>query len=250
MIQTPNCNRWRVLPRPIRTSGGFTLVELLIVIAILMALAVLVVIMASKAKTKALETKAATVVRQAAMASITYMTENNGGIPRVIDQGEGQLWTGATWVSDSYWGRLQPYLYADIATSNQTELSTQIKQRLLDFFGTTDLKTMKGTYIQDCKIAGDKGGIAIPFGFNKYVCQPWNKLARVQSFSNPGQTVYFTYGWWQFDESDGKVFAKLPNSNPSGSTNIYWFQNRTAPMIFLDGHLEMVTMPIADRRYK
>ncbi len=75
--QTPNCRRNRKAPR------GFTLVELLIVIAIIAVLAVISIQVSLRFKEKAYATTCSSNMRQLAALGQLFATEHNGKLPRL-----------------------------------------------------------------------------------------------------------------------------------------------------------------------
>jgi len=161
------------------------------------------------------------------------------------------------WATGSFWDVLKPYMAPDISANSGKPLIEELEKRVAGIFNSSDVKKMKGTLLVGSKIYQDTSTLPIPFAFNKKIRGKWKSanipanewFKRVQSFDDPARTLHFTYGFYAFDESDGKKHVPLPNPNPAGTSNIYWFSNSSAPAIFLDGHLEFVTPPIPDRRY-
>ncbi len=243
---------------------GFTLVELLVVILIIAVLALLVFGLSSKMVQKAKKVASINSMRQVAVATLAYTSENNGKLNRVIDKGETSLLLepipgqGDRWVSNTFWGRLHPYMFSDLSVSPQTELAKKINERLLGIFNAKEMKTMQGTSFQGASIYTDTGTIRLPFAFNKAVFQTGTPgssyadktLLRIHSFDDPARVVYFSYGSFLFDESDGKVAVPPPITAPASQSNIYWFSDKTAAFTFLDGHVEVLKPPLAKERFE
>lgn len=87
--------------------SGFALVKLLVTITITIALASLVFVVTGKVRNNAYQANAMTSLRQVAIASVAYSTENNGDINSlrwVSDPMEG----AGSYLKNSFWGRHQP----------------------------------------------------------------------------------------------------------------------------------------------
>ena len=238
--------------RRFSTRHGFTLVELLVVIVIIVVLAALVFVVTKNIRTRAYEANAVNTIRQMATFTTAYSTENNGNIHFLRDGGDPYV----NWVNNSFWEELRPYFAPD-ATGNNAPLKRELERRLASLFNTKDLASMAGTVLDGSRIYRDQSGLPVPFAFNRYVRgswgsrngpQPASAFKRIQSFDDPSQTSYYTYGFYSFNESDADVYAPLPNTDPGGTTNIYWFGKNSTPVVFLDGHLEMIAFPLPDRR--
>jgi prepilin-type N-terminal cleavage/methylation domain-containing protein len=105
---------------------GFTLIELLICITIVIVLAAVVSAMTGKVRANAQQTNAVSAMRQIGIANVAHYTENNGDINVVRDKGEwGQFeGPGTAWTSNSFMGRMQPYLFSGIDDKNEKSLNT------------------------------------------------------------------------------------------------------------------------------
>jgi prepilin-type N-terminal cleavage/methylation domain-containing protein len=233
------------------SPAGFTLIEVLIVVSIIAVLVVVSLFASSKFLEKARQTTAINNIRQISVANIAYAQENNGeiNVVRVDTETKVERRPGRGYVADSYWGRITPYLFSDISVSsaNQPQLAADIKRHLLDFHGTTDLKTMAKTFQRDVKIYGDGSGISVPYAFNTALA-PWNTAVRTSTVTDPAQTAYMTYGFYRFTDTD--LAEYYPHMNPRASgKRVDYFSDRKAAMIFVDGHLEMLNPPVPKRRF-
>jgi prepilin-type N-terminal cleavage/methylation domain-containing protein len=234
---------------------GFTLVELMIVIVIIAVLALLVFGLSSRMAQKAKKVNSISAMRQVAAGTLSYATENNGSLNRVIFPSDTALLAepipglGDRWVSNTFWGRLQPYLFPDLQVTNQSKLAADIKLRLAGLLNTKNLSTMQGTPFQDSRIYSDSSGISLPFAFNSSVYQ-WNKLTKTQAFDDVARVVYFSYGFSTFNETDGQKAVSPPIKNPSAESNIFWFPDGTAAFTFIDGHTEVLSPPLQAERFK
>jgi len=236
-------------------NSGFTLMELLVVISIVAVLAALSMAITQKVRAKAYEANALSSLRQVATANVGYSTENNGDINYVHDQSDPKDGgsTGLGWVSNSFWGRLQPYLFSGTATNDQGQLGTDLKQGIARLFNTQNAQTMARTAISGSSISADKAGLPAPFSFNTNVAQYcWSSivpLPKVSQCTDPSQCLYFTYGSYRFSETKGTA-AYEPRPTNNKSAPIYYLDDHNALGAFLDGHVELVAPPIPARRLK
>lgn len=232
---------------------GFTLIELMVVIAIIAILVSLIFYALKGTKNSANEFKLLNVIRNVAQANITYAGENNGQINILRDPSD-PLDGSPGWVSDTFWGRLQPYLFKNVQATSQADLAAQIRTQLSIQFNCSGIDskpvTWKGTPFFDIKVYGDVSGLPVPFGFNKYLVK-YNGWVTRQQISNPGTTAYFTYGWYHFDEDDAKTYAPMPKLGGAKVTNnIYYMTSKKAIVAFLDGHVAYMVTPIAPETVK
>ncbi|NQX03001.1 prepilin-type N-terminal cleavage/methylation domain-containing protein [bacterium] len=234
------------------SARGFTLVEMLVVITIIIALAAISFVATRSIKSKAHQTNAIAVLRQVATFNVAYATENNGSINTL--RWVGDPLEGPNWVKNTFWGRLQPYMFPN-ATGSEKVLQKSIERELNALFNTDTAqdppKTMPGTALAGAYIYGDRSGLAVPFSFNGDLA-PWNRFARMSSVGDPSQLLYFTYGSAMFNESDGQEYAPIPRdgAKPAATNNIYFFDNQKAIGAFVDGHVELLAAPIPDRKIK
>lgn len=241
------------IPRGI-PRRGFTLVELLVVITIIIVLAALVVVVTGKVRSQAQQTNAMSALRQIGIANVAYSSENNGAINVIRDAGEWGPFEGpgTAYASNSFMGRMQPYLFTSIGTSNEKALAAEIKSSLNALFNTTDPKTMAGTLFSGVPVTTDGSGISNPISVNLKLRPEWGKanpFLRVSSFGNPSAVLYLTYGRYYFDPLQASEYTPLPLPGDRRRT-IYYLPNRKAIFSFLDGHVELLSPPIPERRFE
>lgn len=227
---------------------GFTLIEVMIAIAIIAVLALVVSVMARNSKKKALEASAMGPMRQVAMANVQFAVENQSKINTLKWVGDPQEGKGG-FVKNSFWGRLAPYLFADVAENNQNKLKQELKLRLNTLFATQDASKMTGTWLQGSKIYHDGSGLPIPFSFNSQLYQ-YNDWVRMNKVVDPSQIMYVSYGFGTFNEEDGQEATPRPTDGSKPDNNIYYLDNGKAMVSFLDGRVEMISTPIPTRRFK
>jgi hypothetical protein len=188
-------------------------------------------------------------LRQVATANVAYATEYNGDINTMRWVGDPKEGGPGGWVSNSFWGRMQPFIFADITATSQNQLSKELKLRLATFFNTPDTKTMSKTVIADARIYHDGSGLPIPMSFNSQL-NPWNRFVKMSNFEDPARAVYATYGFGFFDVDDAKAYAPQSKTGGTVSNNIYYMEDKTMIMAFVDGHMESLRPPLPDRMFK
>lgn len=226
---------------------GFTLVELMVTITIVVILVAIAFVAGSRVKKKALQAKALVPIRDVAMANAQFATENSGRINTLRWAGDKE--EGKPFVGNSFWGRLQPYLFPDLDSNNQKKLKEETSKRLDRLFDSTDADKMTGTWLQGSKIYHDASGLPVPFAFNDelYTWNDWENMNRVGGLS---EIMYITYGFGIFNEADGKSYTPRPTDGSKPDNSIYYLDDGRAIVSFLDGHVERLTAPIPSRRFK
>ena len=224
---------------------GFTLVELLIVIAIISVLTVISMAVVRSARDKANTAKALKSLNQAALLGANYALDNNGDINTYRDS-EKPADNGST-LSASYWGRTQPFFLPQASVDNDSTFKNELSNAIASLMGTKDIKTMSGTAIFQSKIKMDQVGLPIPFAFNRnlYDADSFVKTSRINDMA---QTIYMTLGYEFFDFKDAQTYVKRPTKDTVPSNHIYYMPDQTMLAAYLDGHCETLKAPIAARK--
>lgn len=100
-----------------RFARGFTLTELLVVIAIIAVLATLVFSVTSRGVRKAQKAAAATNLRAISVGIVAYATENNNKLPGPLNVGQSALYNGDKRALVTFIG---PYLFVGLSQSPKT----------------------------------------------------------------------------------------------------------------------------------
>lgn len=219
------------------------------VITIILVLATVVFVMTGSIRTKAYQANALSAIRQVAIFHVGYATENSGDINTMRWKGDPKEGGGGAWVSNSFWGRFQPFLMPESAPANQKKLSLKLKQCVSQLMNTPDSDTMANTIMGKAPVYHDDSGIAVPFGFNKNLYS-YGKFIKMTQAGDPGTILYATYGFGFFDGEDGKDYVPMPVKGGTIDSNIFYLQDRKMLAIFLDGHVEALAPPLPDRNFK
>jgi len=231
---------------------GFTLIELLICISIVIVLAAVVFVMTGKIRDNARQANALSTMRQISLANVSYYSENNGDLNTIRDSpGEKGPFEakGGRWVADSFMGRMQPYLFSDIETTNQGLLHKQITASFGELLGTTNLRYMTGSIFDGVETTTDGSAVRTPIAINSEVRPKWgpqNPPTKVSSLGDPSSVLYLTFGRYYFKPEHIQTYKPLPP--PGDKFPIYFLPNRKGIFSFLDGHVEMLSPPIDERR--
>jgi prepilin-type N-terminal cleavage/methylation domain-containing protein len=227
-------------------AKGFTLLELLVAVAIILVVAALVMMVTGKIRNKAFQANAMSSLRQVAAANAAFAAENHGDIMTLRWDGDPVLAGNGGWVSNTFWGRLQPYIFGDPTTTNQGQLKAQLSSSIDQLFNSRDADKMAGTVVAGARIYHDTAGLPVPVSFNSNLHR-WGRFLKMSSFNDPARVLYATYGFGFFNPTHGRKYVPLPKG---GSTQIYYMSDRSALMSFLDGHVESLKPPIPDRMFE
>lgn len=228
----------------LRHRRGFTLVELMVTVAIVAVLAVLAFVISRKAIAKAQQAKAVSALRQVASANLAYSAENFDSINTLRWPGDPRDKAGS-WVANSFWGRVQPYIFTAATSTSPKAQQRELNDALDMFFGSTDADKMTKTFLQGARIYHDTSGLPVPFGFNGQLHQ-WNKDVKASQFRDPTNVIYATYGFSFFKADQVREYVERPTDGTSKP--VYYLDDGTAAVAFLDGRVEMLRPPIDERR--
>jgi prepilin-type N-terminal cleavage/methylation domain-containing protein len=225
-------------------AAAFTLVELLVVIAIIGGLAALAFPVMKRAMNAGGEAKMISAMKQVVLANTLFSAENSGQI-MIMKYGGDPTITGG-WVSGTFWGRLYPYLSGMPISSDQKQVSDQIKKVINSLYGS-DPSTMKGTPFYGPKIYHDTSGLPVPLAFNSYMTK-WGNWVTQPQVGKISSTIYVTYGFNTFDEN-GLTYQEL-GKNQARQLGIFFLPPNKTIAGFLDGRVAYVTAPIPTNMVK
>jgi prepilin-type N-terminal cleavage/methylation domain-containing protein len=223
-------------PTTMKPRSGFTLVELLIVIAIIAVLAVLVTAFARSSIATSRSASALNNIRQIGMANIQlYSQDHNGAI-----NGYGEFVHPGTGAKKQKTPWRTAYL-----------LSTKAEIRWSDVVEI--IGNLKDPTIPDNLSWSPHFPLAINSEFNMARDENGNWMApsptsgpRLASYENPGSMIYAVGGHELFtpEMADNPAYKEMPASIRQGP---YFSHKGKTPAIFLDGHADMLRFPI-DRK--
>lgn len=222
---------------------GFTLIELLVVITIVVILAALAFVTSSQVRQRAKESAAINSLRQIGIAHVAYSTEHHGAVntinPAGVDDAE---------FSDTFWGRMQPYIFSGIDTGIGGSELRQFETAINALFQSSDARTMIGTPYSGIPEFLEFG-LSVPIGFNEVLQPTDGRQVRMNVFGDPSRIIYTAYGREFFNSTHGATFTSMPQNGGPGGPGIYYLENGTAIMCFLDGHVETDTAPMPRRLF-
>lgn len=226
---------------------GFTLVELLVTITIIIVLAGLVFVSTGKIRASAQQANAVASLRQVGIANAAYSAENSGSINVIRDPGEwgsGFEGPGSTFASNSFVGRMQPYLFTGLESNTEKNLGMKTESLMGTLFNTTKIESMAGTPFSGVPVYADGSGISNPIAVNIKLRPAWRQPPlKASSFSDPSGTLYLAMGRYYFDQPQISAYTPLPLPGDRKRA-VYYLPNRKGIFGFLDGHVELLSPPI------
>ncbi len=221
---------------------GFTLVELLVSITIIITLAALTFLMTKTIREKARLVNALSSIRQVAAFQAAYATENQGDINTSGGSDVGPPG------QKHFWGRFQPYFLPETEASGGPTQKQEIIRTLNGLLITTDADTMAGTAFNGPKIFHDARGLPVPYSFNKNAFNT-KLLKKTSIFTEPDRTIHMVYGRFNFTDADGGSYVPMPTDGSIPTNRIFYLSDRKTIAVFLDGHVESVSPPFPDQFY-
>jgi prepilin-type N-terminal cleavage/methylation domain-containing protein len=223
MIVSDRTNKSRQL------SPGFTLVELLAVIAIIAVLLALSVPMLGKARKSSLAAADLASLRRIGQAMQGYAADNTNIINQTSTSSPQDVWP------DLFWVRASPYLGMSLA-ENGTLTTLQLQQAANKFNNKT-LASIDKRYV------GTFAGAIQPFAFNvrlfNYHAPPvgggksTDHFRKLTEFPSLASTPYIAVGRWSFASG---VSSPLPNPASPGNGVLWPYAKQQTIVVYLDGH--------------
>jgi prepilin-type processing-associated H-X9-DG protein len=183
------------------------------------------------------------------MAQVAYASEHHGAINTLRYEGESDYLDASQPVTDSFWGKMHPYLFSIPQVVNQVILRNDLELALKSLFSTKDVRLMSGTPFGGYPIYTDSSGLPLPVAFNSEIMPEFNQASRpVAAIGNPARIIYISYGYEKITPEDGQAYRERPDENSGdGRRGIFWLSTKKAILCFLDGHVETVSEPIPER---
>jgi len=208
--------------RPFRQrSGGFTLIEILVVIAIIAVLASLLLPSLSNAKKRANSVNALANLRSLGQANFLWSADHN---QRVI------CWSSEQDFTYRVVGQLLGENSDDL--DDPTVISTL--QNLRDLNVPPDIAALEGawTYAVNTEFSGSTEEIEFP---------------KMTVYANPAGLMHLASGHdlFEADNATNPSYVTLPDNPRAG---LYYSYNKSVPANFLDAHAELLPFPFDPKR--
>jgi len=230
-------------PARLNRLHGFTMIELLAVLAIVVVLAALVLVASTKIRDRAKMANAMNSLRQIGIAHVSYSTENRGAVNTIGQAEEDE----DIEFSGSFWGRMLPHLFTGLDEGTGNVNMGQLEHAINALLSTSNARTMVGTPFSGAPVLIE-AGLPVPIAFNEVLRPSGGQQVRMTIFQNPTRTIYATYGREFFNSSHGANFTEIPESS-STDPGIFYLGSQNAIICFLDGHIETLTPPIPRRLF-
>lgn len=225
------------------------MVELLVVVALILALAGLTIVVTQKVLQRSREAAMTQALRQVSVAHIAFTQDQQGAINTIRSAADSEEGGSGAEVTNSYWGRFVPYLFDDVDYEDQDQLREHILRGLSTLFQTNSPENMTKTILAGSSIFTDGSGLPVPLAFNQnvYLVDDW---VGINQLTDPGMVVYATLGFEFFDETDGDEYVQRPTDGTDPDNNIYYLDSRKAMVIFADGRVGFITPPMMPVHYE
>lgn len=222
--------RHRSFVLPPRRRGGFTLVELLTVVAIIGVLAALVLATVGPVRKSARAAADVATMRSLGQSMIQYASENKGAI-NAWGYTPGQ----PTNIANTFWGRAWPYL----RNTQMTQLTSAAMREVAGSYVPSVIKNDRPDLVANA----DGIDYAIALNSNLYTRDSagFITFTRLQNISRPASAPYIVVGKWGFWNLTP---APLPDRQPSEGA--YWpYAGEKTIVVNLDGSTALSDRTIA-----
>lgn len=232
--------------------SAFTLIELLIVVAIIGILVGLTIPVVNNMKKKASGTKAISNFRAISAANLQYSADNDG---QLLGWGRYEP-QGGSWDDQVFLMRnLNAYLTGVHVSGTSTEALTKIANGLEPFVDPTVPKANIKYAVFPFTWSINSIFNRVNGRFNEYKGTDrevgWSTLVsprRIVEFQKPAGTIYAVSGGFEFSQAKAADATLLTPTVPRPSIFYLYGNKNTTPAVFLDGHAEMLSFPIAPEK--
>jgi prepilin-type N-terminal cleavage/methylation domain-containing protein len=225
---------------PFASRPGFTLVELLTVLAIIGVLAAILFPLVGSVRRSARTTQDVTIMRTFGQAMMQYASDNRGRINQHGSAGQ------EGYPHNTFMGRAWPYLESrnlsltGLTAAQMAEVSNRYVSQVLLNEAPHLLGAPTGTRNS---LAFNKG-LAYPAGSITSPQRSDEYFRRLSEVARPAATVYAAVGSWGFNSGGVHTPRDLPAVQPAEA--IYWpYSNKRTILIYLDGHASLWEGPIS-----
>ena len=220
---------------PLRIQNGFTLVELLVTITIIVALASLGLVGLKSARISASMIVAANRIKSLGLANASYAADNNGRyVPVITDENGG--------------GAVQWHFNAEFLRPLIGELPA-----LEGVIGWEGVDGIPESVLDPVTVKAKKlywNRLSASYGYNQEWLPakvPWGETGTADqqttmSIQNPSRTFNFITATDWLARFDGRYFwAKKPIEGKTGNGQIAYRHKGKAIAVFYDGHTEFIS---------
>ncbi len=218
---------------PARTSKGFTLMEILVVIAIILVLAAIAFPVFAAVQNRASKSTVMNNMRQLGSASAAYTSQNDGQLPAEDAKGTDTWSSAANPENAKAWYNALPVILSKKSVA-------QYASNPQAFYSKENLIFVPAALYPDTdkKLASPLFAIAINTKLQRKDANK-EKSAHLSQITNPGRTVLFLE---QGLKGEPKAMAQQPkyDGSPKGSAKSFVARyNGFGILTFVDGHAEL-----------
>lgn len=220
-------------------NSAFTLIEMLVVIAIIGILASLTVTATSRARRSALSTRAMNNAKQIGSLNMLYAVDHSSQV-----LGQGDSWDDTLFLFENF----THYLTNGTGNPSPEEMERALKQLVDPLVPKQLVKYGRYPYTWSINAIFNTRNGRVAQGVDEWgssAMRPRN-LRRLSEFNSPATTIYAVSGGYQFklDHAQNDGLLKEPKSRQP----IFYFHRdgKSTPAVFLDGHAAIVSYPIPE----
>ncbi len=217
---------------PSRRSRGFTLMEILVVVAIILVLAALIFPVMSTISQKRSKVVALSNMKQLASAAQTYMGQNDGALPAEDSKGTDSWQSAVDPANNKAWYNSLPRL---LGKRTVGEYASTPKE----FYTRDNLLFLPGAGYpeSDKKLVRPMFAIAINTKLQRKDSEG-NKGAKLAQITNPSQTVLFLEQGLPGEHQEFKQQPKYDGSPKGSAKSFIGRYGGFGHLAFIDGHVD------------
>jgi len=227
------------LPQPsatVRRPAAFTLMEILVVVAIIMVLAAIAVPVYSSMRSRSNKVATMNNMRQITVALATYAGQNDGDFP-MENMGSGETWdNAATPAAEKVWYNALPRLLGQKGVGNYANSPR-------DFYAKENLLFLPGAQYpaSDKKLIQPLFAFAINTKLQRKDASGSKQKAKLSQITHPSRTVAFLEEGLPGEPKALAVQSKYDGSPKSAGRSFVERYGGQGVITFIDGHAESLS---------